>query len=97
MNGISIDPQRLLLERCRCGLSQAALARKARLAYLTVSRIERDHATRVRATTAYKLALALQVDIEQLMTPITSSASQAQRGRRRRVTRPEGPHDGPAT
>jgi transcriptional regulator with XRE-family HTH domain len=97
VNGISIDPQRLLLERCRCGLSQAALARKARLAYLTVSRIERDHAIRVRATTAYKLALALEVDIEQLMTPIASPASQAQRGRRRRVTRPEGPHDGPAT
>ena len=96
MNGISIDPQRLLLERCRCGLSQAALARKARLAYLTVSRIERDHAIRVRATTAYKLALALEVDIEQLMTPITSPASQAQRNRRRRVTRPAGPHDGPA-
>ena len=75
MNGLRIDPQRLLLERCRCGLSQAALARKARLAYLTVSRIERDHATQVRATTAYKLALALEVDIEQLMTPITSPVS----------------------
>jgi transcriptional regulator with XRE-family HTH domain len=66
VNGLRIDPQRLLLERCRCGLSQAALARKARLAYLTVSRIERDHAARVRATTAFKLALALEVDIEQL-------------------------------
>jgi transcriptional regulator with XRE-family HTH domain len=99
VNGLRIDPQRLLLERCRCGLSQAALARKARLAYLTVSRIERDHAARVRATTAYKLALALalEVDIEQLMTPITSPASQAGQGGRRRVTRPEGPHDGPAT
>jgi transcriptional regulator with XRE-family HTH domain len=97
VNGISIDPQRLLLERCRCGLSQAALARKARLAYLTVSRIERDHAARVRATTGFKLALALEVDIEQLMTPITSPASEAGQGGRRRVTRPEGPHDGPAT
>jgi transcriptional regulator with XRE-family HTH domain len=83
VNGIRIYPQRLLLERCRCGLSQAALARKARLAYLTVSRIERDHATRVRATTAYKLALALEVDIEQLMTPITSPASEARQGGQR--------------
>jgi transcriptional regulator with XRE-family HTH domain len=69
VNGIRIDPERLLLERCRRGLSQAVLARKARLAYLTVSRIERDRAPRVRAITAYKLALALEVDIEALMTP----------------------------
>jgi len=69
VNGIRIDPERLLLERCRRGLSQAVLARKAELAYLTVSRIERDRAPRVRAITAYKLALALEVDIEALMTP----------------------------
>ena len=96
MSGIRIDPRRLLLERCRCGLSQAALARKARLAYLTVSRIERDHATRVRATTAFKLALALEVEIEQLMTPITSPASHARHDGKRRSTQPEDPHDGPA-
>ena len=76
MNGIRIDPQRLLLERCRCGLSQAALARKARLAYLTVSRIERGHAARVRAITAYKLAPALEVDIEALMSAHAPPASQ---------------------
>ena len=76
MNGIRIDPQRLLLERCRCGLSQAALAHKARLAYLTVSRIERGHAARVRANTAYKLAVALDVDIEALMPAPAPTASQ---------------------
>ena len=96
MNGIRIDPQRLLLERCRCGLSQAALARKARLAYLTVSRIERDHATQMRTTTAFKLARALEVEIEQLMTPITSPASQARHDGKRRSTKPKDPHDGPA-
>jgi len=82
VNGVRIDPERLLLERCRCGLSQAALARKARLAYLTVSRIERGHAARVQAITVYKLAVALEVDIEALMPAPASPASQSgQRGR----------------
>jgi transcriptional regulator with XRE-family HTH domain len=87
VNGIRIDPQRLLLERCRCGLSQAALARKARLAYLTVSRIERGHAARVRAITAYKLAVALEVDIEALMPGPASPPSQTGRGGRGGVVR----------
>ena len=91
MSGIRIDPQRLLLERCRCGLSQAALARKARLAYLTVSRIERGHATWVRAITAYKLALALEVDIEALMPATASGASQTGKGARDGVVRAGDP------
>ena len=91
MSGIRIDPQRLLLERCRCGLSQAALARKARLAYLTVSRIERGHATWVRAITAYKLALALEVDIEALMPATASGASQTGQGVRDGVVRAGDP------
>jgi len=94
VNGIRIDPARLLLERCRCGLSQAALARKARLAYLTVSRIERGHATRVRATTAYKLALDLEVDIDSLMPAPAPSASQRGQAGRRGVVRAGDP---PAT
>ena len=91
MNGIRIDPQRLLLERCRCGLSQAALARRARLAYLTVSRIERGHATWVRAITAYKLALALEVDIEALMPAPDRSASQTGQDGKRGVVRADNP------
>jgi transcriptional regulator with XRE-family HTH domain len=91
VNGIRIDPQRLLLERCRCGLSQAALARKARLAYLTVSRMERGHAARVRAITAYKLALALEVDIEALMSAHAPPASQTGQGGRHRVVRAADP------
>ena len=66
MNGIRIDPERLLLERSRRGLSQAALADKAGLAYLTVSRIERGKAGAVQAVTAYKLAGALRLDVEDL-------------------------------
>ena len=97
MNGIRIDPQRLLLERCRCGLSQAALARKARLAYLTVSRIERGHATWVRAITAYKLALALEVDIEGLMPAPAWPASQTGQRGRGGVVRAGDPPDPHAT
>ena len=66
MNGIRIDPARLLLERSRRGLSQAALADKAGLAYLTVSRIERGKSGAVQAVTAYKLASALSLDVEDL-------------------------------
>ena len=66
MNGIRIDPARLLLERSRRGLSQAALADKAGLAYLTVSRIERGKSGAVQALTAYKLASALLLDVEDL-------------------------------
>ena len=66
MNGIRIDPARLLLERSRRGLSQAALADKAGLAYLTVSRIERGKSGAVQALTAYKLALALLLNVEDL-------------------------------
>ena len=91
MSGIQIDPQRLLLERCRCGLSQAALAHKARLAYLTVSRIERGHATWVRAITAYKLALALEVDIEALMPANASGSSQTGQAVRDGVVRAGDP------
>ena len=91
MNGVRIDPERLLLERCRCGLSQAALARKARFAYLTVSRIERGHAARVRAITAYKLAVALEVDIEALMPAPAPPASQTRRGGRGGVVRAADP------
>ena len=97
MNGIRIDPQRLLLERCRCGLSQAALARKARLAYLTVSRIERGHAARVRAITAYKLASALEVDIEALMPAPALPASQTGQRGRGGVVRTGDPPDTHAT
>ena len=66
MNGIRIDPGRLLLERSRRGLSQAALAERAGLAYLTVSRIERGKTGPVQAVTAYKLAGALALDVEDL-------------------------------
>lgn len=66
MNGIRIDPDRLLLERSRRGLSQAALAGKAGLACLTVSRIERRKSGAVQAVTAYKLAGALALDVEDL-------------------------------
>ena len=66
MNGIRIDPARLLLERSRRGLSQAALADKAGLAYLTVSRIDRGKSGTVQAVTAYKLAGALALDVEDL-------------------------------
>ena len=66
MNGIRVDPDRLLLERSRRGLSQAALARNAGLACLTVSRIERGKAGVVHAVTAYKLAIALRLDVEDL-------------------------------
>ena len=66
MNGIRVAPDRLLLERSRRGLSQAALARKAGLACLTVSRIERGKARVVQALTAYKLASALRLDVEDL-------------------------------
>jgi transcriptional regulator with XRE-family HTH domain len=66
VNGIRIDPDRLLLERSRRGLSQAALADRAGLAYLTVSRIERGKSGRVQAVTAYKLAGALALDVEDL-------------------------------
>ena len=66
MNGIRIDPDRLLLERSRRGLSQASLADKAGLAYLTVSRIERGKSGAVQAVTAYKLAGALALDVEDL-------------------------------
>ena len=97
MNGIRIDPGRLLLERCRCGLSQAALAHKARLAYLTVSRIERGHAARVRAITAYKLAVALEVDIETLMPAPASRASQTRQRGRDGVVRAGDPPDAHAT
>ena len=69
MNGIRIDPDRLLLERSRQGLSQAALAEKAGLAYLTVSRIERGKSGAVQAVTAYKLASALSLDVEVLTRP----------------------------
>ena len=97
MNGIRIDPQRLLLERCRCGLSQVALARKARLAYLTVSRVERGHAARVRAITAYKLAVALEVDIEALMPAPASSVSRTGQRDRHGVVRAGDPPDTHAT
>jgi transcriptional regulator with XRE-family HTH domain len=97
VNGIGIDPERLLLERCRCGLSQAALARKARLAYLTVSRIERGHAARVRAITAYKLAVALEVDIEALMPAPASPVSQTGQRGRGGVVRAGDPPDTHAT
>jgi len=66
VNGIRVDPDRLLLERSRRGLSQAALARKAGLACLTVSRIERGKAGAVQALTAYKLAIALRLDVDDL-------------------------------
>jgi len=66
VNGIRIDPDRLLLERSRRGLSQAALAGKAGLACLTVSRIERGQSAAVQAVTAYKLAGALALDVEDL-------------------------------
>jgi transcriptional regulator with XRE-family HTH domain len=66
VNGIRIDPDRLRLERSRCGLSQTALADKAGLAYLTVSRIERGKSPAVQAVTAYKLAGALALDVEDL-------------------------------
>jgi transcriptional regulator with XRE-family HTH domain len=66
VNGIRIDPDRLLLERSRRGLSQGALADKAGLAYLTVSRIERGKARAVHAVTAYKLACALGLDVADL-------------------------------
>jgi len=66
VNGIRVAPDRLLLERSRRGLSQAALARKAGLACLTVSRIERGKAGAVQALTAYKLASALTLDVEDL-------------------------------
>ena len=72
MNGIRIDPERLLLERSRRGLSQAALADKAGLAYLTVSRIERGKAGAVQAVTAYKLAGALGLDVEDLTRALGS-------------------------
>ena len=70
MNGIRIDPARLLLERSRRGLSQAALADKAGLAYLTLSRIERGKSGVVQAVTAYKLAAALALDVEDLTRPL---------------------------
>jgi transcriptional regulator with XRE-family HTH domain len=66
VNGIRIDPDRLLLERSRRGLSQAALADEAGLAYLTVSRIERGKSGAVHAVTAYKLACALGLDVDDL-------------------------------
>ena len=65
--------------------------RKARLAYLTVSRIQRGHATRVRAITAYKLALALEVDIEALMPAPALPASQTGQGGRGGVVRAGDP------
>ena len=73
MNGIRIDPARLLLERSRRGLSQGALADKAGLAYLTVSRIERGKSEAVQAVTAYKLAAALALDVEDLTRPLARS------------------------
>ena len=76
MNGIRIDPDRLLLERSRRGLSQAALADKAGLAYLTVSRIERGKSGAVQAVTAYRLAGALAVDVEVLTRPLCSLSHQ---------------------
>ncbi len=82
MNGIRIDPQRLLPERCRRGLTQAALARMARLTYLTVSRIERGKASQVQAITAYRLAVALELDIEALMAPPATSAPHTGHGSR---------------
>jgi transcriptional regulator with XRE-family HTH domain len=72
VNGIRIDPDRLLLERSRCGLSQAALADKAGLAHLTVSRIERGMSGAVQAVTAYKLAGALALDVEVLTRELRS-------------------------
>jgi transcriptional regulator with XRE-family HTH domain len=66
VNGIRIDPNRLLLERSRRGLSQIALADKAGLAYLTVSRIERGKSPTVQAVTAYERAGALALDVEDL-------------------------------
>ena len=68
--------------------------RKARLAYLTVSRIQRGHAARVQAITTYKLALALEVDIEALMPAPAPSASQSGQAGRRGVVRAGDP---PAT
>ena len=73
MNGIRIDPDRLLLERSRRGLSQASLADKAGLAYLTVSRIERGKSGAVQAVTAYKLAGALALDVDDLTRPLPRS------------------------
>ena len=67
MIGIRIDPARLILERSRRGFSQAALADRAGLAYLTVSRIERGKSGAVQAVTAYKLSRALGLDVEYLM------------------------------
>jgi transcriptional regulator with XRE-family HTH domain len=64
VNGIRIGPDRLLLKGSRRGLSQAALADRAGLAYLTVSRIERGKSRAVQAVTAYKLAGALALDVE---------------------------------
>jgi len=78
VNGIRIDPDRLLLERSRRGLSQAALADKAGLAYLTVSRIERGKSRAVQAVTAYKLAGALALDVEDLTRALPNAP-----GRRR--------------
>ena len=73
MIGIRIDPARLILERSRRGLSQAALANRAGLACLTVSRIERGKAGAVQAVTAYKLAGALAIDVEDLTWPLPPS------------------------
>jgi transcriptional regulator with XRE-family HTH domain len=75
VNGIRIDPDRLLLERSRRGLSQAALANKAGLAYLTVSRIERGKSGVVQAVTAYKLAGALALDVEDLTRELSTRSA----------------------
>ncbi|MHB8185770.1 MAG: helix-turn-helix transcriptional regulator [Dermatophilaceae bacterium] len=64
--GVHVVIQSVALQRSRRGLSQAALANKAGLAYLTVSRIERGKSGAVQALTAYKLASALLLDVEDL-------------------------------
>ena len=57
-----------MLEKCRAKMTQAELAKKAGVSRATINRIEQGHAKSVTFDTVNRLAGALQVDAEVLVT-----------------------------
>ena len=65
---LTLRKDALLLARKGRELSQAALAKKAGVARITVNRIEKDHPDSVTFDTINRLAKALGVDTDTLVT-----------------------------
>ena len=66
---LQIDPQALRAARLAAGFTQERLARKAGIAAITVSRIERGANARAEQESVRRLARALGVPMAQLLVP----------------------------